>query len=71
MEVSNVIILYSKDDCPRCDMLKTKLNAKGIEFKEVKDITVIEQLGIDFLPVLNVGGVLMELSKANDYINSL
>jgi hypothetical protein len=52
-------------------MLKTKLNAKGIEFKEVKDITVIEQLGIDFLPVLNVGGVLMELSKANDYINSL
>lgn len=66
-----MIILYSKDDCPRCDMLKTKLNAKGIEFQEVKDITVIEQLGIDFLPVLNVGGVLMELSKANDYINSL
>ena len=66
-----MIILYSKDDCPRSDMLKTKLNAKGIEFQEVKDITVIEQLGIDFLPVLNVGGVLMELSKANDYINSL
>lgn len=66
-----MIILYSKDDCPRCDMLKTKLNAKGIEFEEVKDVAVIEQLGIDFLPVLNVGGVLMELSKANDYINSL
>ena len=52
-------------------MLKSKLNAKGIEFEEVKDINVIESLGIDFLPVLDVDGELMELSKANNYINSL
>lgn len=65
------MVLYSKDNCPRCDMLKSKLNAKGIEFEEVKDINVIESLGIDFLPVLDVDGELMELSKANNYINSL
>lgn len=70
MEV-NGLVLYSKDNCPRCDMLKSKLNAKGIEFEEVKDINVIESLGIDFLPVLDVDGELMELSKANNYINSL
>lgn len=63
--------LYSKDDCPRCDMLKTKLKAKGIDFVEVKDEGLIESLGIEFLPVLKVGEDLLELSKANDFINSL
>ena len=63
--------LYSKDNCPRCDMLKTKLNAKGVAFVEVKYEDVIASLGIDFLPVLEVDGELLELGKANDFINSL
>lgn len=63
--------LYSKDDCPRCDMLKTKLNAKGIQFVEIKNEDVIASLGIDFLPVLEVDGELFELGRANDFINSL
>lgn len=63
--------LYSKDDCPRCDMLKTKLNAKGIQFVEVKNEDVIASLSIDFLPVLEVDGELLELGRANDFINSL
>lgn len=63
--------LYSKDNCPRCDMLKSKLNAKNVPFVEEKDETIIDSLGIDFLPVLEVDGQLLQLSKANDYINSL
>ena len=63
--------LYTKDDCPRCDMLKTKLNAKNIAFVEIKDEKTIEALGIDFLPVLQVDEEFMQLSKANDFINSL
>lgn len=65
------LTLYTKDDCPRCDMLKAKLNAKNISFVEIKDESVIEALGIDFLPVLQVGEEFMQLSKANDFINSL
>ena len=65
------IVLYSKDDCPRCEMLKTKMNAKNIPFVEEKDEEIIDSLGIDFLPVLKVDNEFMELSRANDYINSL
>lgn len=65
------IVLYSKDDCPRCEMLKTKLNVKNIPFVEEKDEEIIDSLGIDFLPVLKVDNEFMELSRANDYINSL
>ena len=63
--------LYTKEDCPRCDMLKAKLNAKNIAFAEIKDEATIEALGIDFLPVLQVGDSMLKLSEANDFINSL
>jgi hypothetical protein len=52
-------------------MLKTKLRAKNIAFVEINDEDTIEALGIEFLPVLRVDDELMELGKANDFINSL
>lgn len=63
--------LYTKDNCPRCDILKKKLSAKGISFIEVKNEDIIAAKGIDFLPVLEVGEELFDLGKANDFINSL
>ena len=65
------MVLYTKNDSPRCDMLKTKLRAKNIAFVEINDEDTIEALGIEFLPVLRVDDELMELGKANDFINSL
>lgn len=65
------LVLYSKDNCPRCNMLKAKLKAKNIEFIEVKDENVIASMGISFLPVLAVDDKLLDLGKANDFINSL
>lgn len=65
------MVLYTKEDCPRCEMLKTKLKAKSIDFVEVDDESTIKALGIEFLPVLKVDDELMELGKANDFINSL
>jgi glutaredoxin len=63
--------LYTKDNCPRCNVLKTKLYAKGISFVEIKDEDVIESLGIEFLPVLKVHDDLLDFGKANEFINSL
>ena len=65
------MVLYTKEDCPRCEMLKTKLKNKNIDFVEVDDESTIKALGIEFLPVLKVDDELMELGKANDFINSL
>lgn len=65
------MVLYTKDNCTRCEMLKTKLKSKNIDFVEVDDESTIEALGIEFLPVLKVDDELLELGKANDFINSL
>lgn len=65
------IILYSADWCPKCQVLKKKLVAKYVEFKVVKDENVLDEMGIDELPVLSVDGELMNMAAANNWINSL
>lgn len=65
------IILYSADYCPKCQVLKKKLVAKYVEFKTVQDERILDKMGIDELPVLSVGGVLMNMAAANNWINSL
>ena len=61
------IILYSTD-CPKCKVLKTKMDAKGIKYTENKSIDEMIALGIKSAPVLNVNGVLMDYMSALTYI---
>jgi glutaredoxin len=65
------MVLYSTENCPRCKMLKMKLAKKNIEYEEVSDIEILLSKGIKQAPMLEVDGELLNLSKANDYINSL
>ena len=58
-------------DCPRCDILQEKMEAKGLSFETIKDEQIFSQLGITQFPVLEVNGELLEFSAANKYINSL
>lgn len=65
------MILYTTENCPRCKMLKIKLANKNIQYTEISDIEVLISKGIKQAPMLEVDGELLNLSKANDYINSL
>ena len=66
-----ILTLYTKDNCPRCEVLKAKLKAKNVEYTEISDINTLIAKGITFAPMLEVDGELLDLSKANDFINSL
>ena len=63
--------IYTTENCPRCKMLKMKLEAKNIAYVEISDIDVLIAKGIKQAPMLEVDGELLNLSKANDFINSL
>lgn len=65
------IILYSADYCPKCQVLKKKLVAKYVEFKTVQNERILDEMGIDELPVLSINGELMNMAAANNWINSL
>ena len=61
-------ILYTTN-CPRCTVLESKLNSKGIEYEMVYDINEMEQLGIQTAPVLKVAGEMMDFGTANKWVN--
>lgn len=62
------IILYSTG-CPKCKVLKSKLEKKGIEFVENNSVEEMTELGITQVPVLSVCGALLDFKKAVTWVN--
>lgn len=64
-----MIVIYTTDTCPRCKILKTKLQMKNIEYIENHDEKEMEKLGIMTVPYLQIDDKLMGFAEANAWIN--
>lgn len=65
-----MIVLYTTKTCPKCGIVKAKLENKKIEYTCIDDETVLEEKGYDLLPVLEVDGVVMKnMLDINAWIN--
>lgn len=62
------IILYSTG-CPKCKVLKAKLDSKKISYDIISDTSVMINKGIETVPVLEVNGNVMDFKTAVDWIN--
>lgn len=62
------IILYSTG-CPKCKVLKKKLEDKSIDYTENNDIEKMTELGIMQVPILSVNNELMSFTQAVEWIN--
>lgn len=54
--------------CPQCNVLKKKLDAKGIQYELVDDTVLLDQLGIEVFPILEVDGERMMMRPAVDWV---
>lgn len=63
------VILYSTN-CPRCKILKSKLDKKGITYSVVDDVDKMLSMGMTTMPVLEVDGVRMSFKEAINWINN-
>lgn len=63
----NKIILY-EHGCPRCKVLKMKLDQKGIEYETINDIEVMKAKGFIEAPKLEVDGVVYGFKEAVDWL---
>ena len=63
-----MIKLYSTG-CPRCVVLKKKLDAKGMNYEVVSDVALMESLGFTSVPMLEVDDKMMDYVEANKWIN--
>lgn len=61
------VVLY-EHGCPRCKVLKMKLDQSGIEYENVNDIEVMKAKGFAEAPKLEVDGVIMNFKEAVEWI---
>ena len=61
------IILY-EHGCPRCKVLKSKLDQKGIKYENITDVEVMKAKGFQEAPKLEVDGVIMDFKTAVEWI---
>ena len=62
------VTLYSTG-CPKCKVLKRKLDSKNINYDTISDVNIIISKGINTVPVLEVDGNIMDFKTAVDWIN--
>lgn len=64
-----MVILYSTG-CPKCRVLKQKLDSKSIQYTEENSVDVMLSLGIMQVPVLSVDDKLLSFAEANEWVNT-
>lgn len=62
------VILYSTG-CPKCKVLKQKLDNKSVSYMENSSVDEMLSLGITQVPVLSVDGELLAFQQANEWVN--
>lgn len=66
-----MVKIYTTDTCPRCKVLKVKMDKKGIPYESITDVKEIQKLGIMSVPYMQVDdGELMDFATANTWINN-
>ena len=61
------VVLYSTH-CPKCNVLESKLNQKGISYEEVNDVKIMREKGFMSAPNLEVNGVDYDFKEAVKWI---
>ena len=69
-EEIHMITIYTTETCPKCKILKKKLDSKNIEYNEVNDIEILKSLDIYDVPILEVNDKYLNFSEANNWINN-
>lgn len=64
------VILYS-NNCPKCQILKNKLVAKGVEYNESNDVELMIKNGFLEIPKLEVDGIIYSFAEAVKLVNNL
>jgi glutaredoxin len=60
-----MIVVYTQEGCGNCELLKSRLREKNIEFTECSDIEIMAEKLIRSIPVMEVDG------KSYNYYNAI
>lgn len=63
------IKLYSTG-CPKCTILKKKMDEKGIDYEIISDVDLMQKNGFMTLPILEVDEKVMDFGKAIKWVTN-
>lgn len=63
-------VTFYSTGCPKCNVLKRKLDGAGIEYDVVSDTDEMLKLGMKSAPALRVDGEILEFAKAIEWVRS-
>ena len=63
-----MIKLYTTH-CPKCKILKKKLDELNIEYDVIEDVDIMLELGMSQVPILEIDEVKMDFTEANNWVN--
>lgn len=63
------VILYSTG-CPKCKVLKVKLDSKEIKYDVVDDVDEMLRLGMTTVPCLGVDGEVLNFKESMKWIDN-
>ncbi len=64
------IILYS-NDCPKCKILKERLDSKGVDYEICNDIDLMIEKGFRSMPILEVNEKIMNYLEAINWTKEI
>lgn len=64
-------VTFYTNGCPRCNILKQKLNEKEINFIECDDINLLMDKGFMTVPMLEVGNSIMDFGAALNWLKDV
>ena len=62
------IILYS-NNCPRCKILKKKLDDNKINYEIIDDVDTMIDKGLSTVPALEINGRMLDFKEAVEWVN--
>lgn len=66
------MIVYSNSSCPKCKVLKMKMDKANLTYDVNENIEEMQELGIKSLPYLQLeDGTLLDFGEAVKYIKTL
>lgn len=66
------MVLYTTSTCPKCKVIKMKLEKAGLAYDSCEDMTIMEPLGIKSVPQLQLdNGQLLDFNAIVSFLRTL
>ena len=72
------LTIFTTPTCPKCRIIKMKLEKKGIFFEECQDVEYMKSLGINGVPVVGIPTsdpekptLMRDMAQINKWVESL